>query len=421
VVCASFDPSYRHGHLRWRAEEDIPVIELMNNWRCRTFRDTYESAVVTEQIEHVLQAVQPDVVHIHSLLNLSFALPARAHARGIPVVATLHDYSIVCPSGGQRIHQADNHLCDAIDPRRCARCFRESPFYSQMSFTAVTALTGSSPLLARWLRAARMRVPQLAAWASRAVQRAALIPVTEQDIAERLVRARDVFQHVDLFVAPSRSIASEFLRLGLDESRLRVSDYGVSHVQALKRDPVRRPVRLGYVGSLIWHKGVHTLLDAVRQLPRDGYRLRLYGDPWVSSDYSAALRNQAVGLPVTFMGAFDRAQVSDVYAGIDVLVVPSIWLENSPLVIHEAFMAGVPIVGARIGGVKDLIADGVNGLLYDPRSPAELSQVLRRLVEQPDRIRQLADGVTNVKSVSHDAEEWEKRYADVMTHTPHGN
>ena len=71
-------------------------------------------------------------------------------------------------------------------------------------------------------------------------------------------------------------------------------------------------------------------------------------------EYAAGLRAQAAGLPVRFMGAFDRERTADVYAQIDVLVVPSLWLENSPLVIHEAFMAGVPVVGARIGGIADL-------------------------------------------------------------------
>ena len=83
------------------------------------------------------------------------------------------------------------------------------------------------------------------------------------------------------------------------------------------------------------------------------------------------------------MGAFDRARAADVYGQIDVLVVPSLWLENSPLVIHEAFMAGVPVVGARIGGIADLVEDGETGCLYDPTSPAELRGVLRELIDAP--------------------------------------
>ena len=76
------------------------------------------------------------------------------------------------------------------------------------------------------------------------------------------------------------------------------------------------------------------------------------------------------------MGRFERDHVADVYSQFDVLVVPSLWLENSPLVIHEAFMAGVPVVGARIGGISDLVRDGENGLLYPPESSAALAAAL---------------------------------------------
>ena len=126
------------------------------------------------------------------------------------------------------------------------------------------------------------------------------------------------------------------------------------------------------------------LLEAVRALRDRRLRAEDLRQPGhVFPDYTAELRAQAAGLPVRFMGAFDRERTAEVYAQIDVLVVPSLWLENSPLVIHEAFMAGVPVVGARIGGIADLVTDGRTGLLYDPRSPIELVPALRRLIENP--------------------------------------
>ncbi len=90
------------------------------------------------------------------------------------------------------------------------------------------------------------------------------------------------------------------------------------------------------------------------------------------------------------MGAFDNAEAAAVYADIDVLVVPSLWPENSPLVIHEAFMAGVPVVGARQGGIPGLVTHDVNGLLYDAFSPSALAAALRTLIDDPERVRRLA-------------------------------
>ena len=96
------------------------------------------------------------------------------------------------------------------------------------------------------------------------------------------------------------------------------------------------------------------------------------------------------------------------------MVVPSLWPENSPLVIHEAFMAGVPVVGARQGGIPGLVSHGVSGLLYDAFSPSDLAASLRMLIDDPGRVERLAAGAPPVKTVVDDAREWEARYERVL-------
>ncbi len=422
LLCAEYDPSRRHGHVSWRAHQGLPVIEIVNNWVCASFEQTYRPPLVGDRIAQVLRAVQPDVVHVHNLLNLSFDLPAVARAHGVPVVATLHDYALVCPSGGQRIHRAEQYVCDVIDTGRCERCFRDSPFYQQLSYGRLAAATRAPRLARRAAVAISRRFPGPA---RRFVRAARLLPVTKQDIDARLAAARTVFEEIDLFVAPSPSMAAEFERLGVDASKIRVSDYGFVPLRSspgngnhdTPGNHARRPLRVGYVGTLVWHKGVHVLLDAVRGLPAAAYDLKIFGNCDVFPEYAAELRTRAAGLPVHFMGAFDHERVADVYAQIDVLVVPSLWLENSPLVIHEAIMAGIPVVGARIGGIADLVEDGRNGLLYDPASSGELQAVLRGLIEKPERVYDLAVLARTrprVKSIAEDAREWEAVYSDVI-------
>ena len=245
------------------------------------------------------------------------------------------------------------------------------------------------------------------------------VTATKREMDERLAAARRVFDQVDLFVAPSPSIAEEFGRLGVEAAKIRVSDYGFVPLVRNARngnDGTRRPLRIGYVGTLAWHKGVHVLLDAVRALPSNAYELKIFGNPDVFRDYAAELGASARGLPAQFMGAFDRERVAEVYAQIDLLVVPSLWLENSPLVIHEAFMAGVPVVGARIGGIADLIDEGRTGLLYDPASPMELRAAISGLIENPKRLHEMAERarMVRVKTIGEDAQEWERTYEDVL-------
>ena len=400
--------------MTWRVHAGLPVVEIANNWVCGSFADTYRPPRIGDQIAEVVDALQPDVIHVHNLLNLSFDLPAIARARRIPVVATLHDYTLVCASGGQRIHRADRHVCHTIDVDRCARCFRESPFYAQTSVGAIAGNGGASRLVQRGAAALRRRFPLLTARLGRAVVRTSPIPVTAADIAARLTAARAVFDRIDFFVAPSRSIASEFQRLGLDRSKIRVSDYGFVPLRPALRSDRGGRLRIGYVGTLVWHKGVHVLVDAIRGLPRDRYELNIFGNPDVFPDYSAELRAKAADLPVRFLGAFAREHTADIYRQMDVLVVPSLWLENSPLVIHEAFMAGVPVVGARMGGIADLVAHGENGLLYDANSSSALADALRTLIDDPRRLTEFGRRLPTVKSIVVDAHEWDALYEDVL-------
>jgi len=424
LLCAEYDPGRTHGQLTWRVHDGLPVVEMVNNWVCRSFADGYRSPELTARIGQVLDAVEPDVVHAQSFLNLSFDLAAEARRRDIPVVATLHDYTLVCPSGGQRLHRAEAHVCHTIDTGRCVRCFQQSPFYTQMAVGPAARAVAASGALQRLVGVARHAAPVLFQSAARAAGSARRFPVTQADIAERLAQARRLFDLVDVFVAPSPSIGREFQALGVDPRKIRVSDYGFRPAPALPRKAPqvsncnaeggpakRRPLRIGFVGTLVWHKGVHVLLEAVRQLSSDAYEVLLYGDTDVFPEYVAELRRLAAGLPVRFEGGFDTSETGGIYSRFDVLVVPSLWLENSPLVIHEAFQAGVPVVGARMGGIADLVQDGFNGSLYDADSPEGLAGALEAILANPACLEDWVRRLPTVKSIADDAAEWEETYA----------
>jgi glycosyltransferase involved in cell wall biosynthesis len=412
VLAAEYDPTVSHGTIRWRTHDGLVVIEIVNNWEFRTFDETYQSERINAQLRHVLDATRPDVLHVHNLLNLSFDLPWMAKQRGIATVATLHDYTLVCPSGGQRVHVADSHVCAAIDADRCARCFGQSPLSHQIRAARVARRTGGRALV-RVGRAASRLAPAFALSIVNAVDGP---EVSGSDIRRRLGYARQVFESIDLCVAPSRSIADEFCRLGLPRDRVQVSDYGFRRTTGQRRDrrEHRTTLVIGFVGTLVWHKGVHVLIEAARRL-RGNFEVRIYGDPRIFPDYVASLRKAAAGLPVFFQNGFDRESVADVYGALDLLVVPSLWPENSPLVIHEAFMHGVPVVGARVGGVPELVTHDRNGLLYDAFDVESLASSLQHSIDDVGSVARWSEAVPAVKSIEQDAGEWEERYRAVTT------
>jgi glycosyltransferase involved in cell wall biosynthesis len=411
VLAAEYDPSVPHGTIRWRTYEGLVVIEIVNNWQFRRFDETYQSERINAQLRHVLDATCPDVLHVHNLLNLSFDLPRIAKQRGIATVATLHDYTLVCPSGGQRVHVAESHVCDSIDADRCARCFAQSPLARQMRVAKMTqGLTRG--LIGRGGRAAFKIAPVVATSILNSVNRP---EINGGDVRRRLGYARQVFESIDLFVAPSHSMAEEFCKLGLARDRIQVSDYGFAATPSADSRAPRRgarpsdPLQIGFVGTLVWHKGVHVLIEAAKRL-RGQYEAHIHGDTAVFPEYVAALRRAATGLPIIFSNGFDRDRVDDVYGGLDVLVVPSLWPENSPLVIHEAFMHRVPVIAARVGGVPELVQHGMNGLLYEPFDPGSLAGWLQRLIDDRELVVKLSARAPSVKSIEQDAREWEKRY-----------
>lgn len=415
LLAAEYDPARPHGTLTWRVHEGLPVVELVNNWEARSFADTWRSPRIDGQLAQVLLATQPDVLHVHSLLNLSFNLPALARARGIPVVATLHDHTLACPAGGQRLHLVDETICETIDAARCASCFARSPFQAQLSVAAVGRLAGPAggrlAMLAR--RAARL-APGLAASVARGTVARRVAPVSAPDVAERLAALRGVFDAIDLFVAPSAALAREHVRMGLPEGKIVVSDYGfpgVSTRAGPRPGPAGgHPLRLGFVGTLVRHKGVHVLLEAARSWPAGRFEIDIHGSLDTFPDYSSRLARLAEGLPVRFHGPFDPSRGHDVYGRFDLLVVPSTWPENSPLVIHEAFMAGVPVAASAIGGILGLVSHGVNGVLFEAGSAASLAAAVHPFLEAPERLEPLAARLPSVKTIVEDGREWEARY-----------
>lgn len=411
VACAAFNPAQPHGLVHWRVYKGLPVAEITNNWHCHSFEDTYRSPMMRSRLESVLQAVQPDVVHVHSLLNLTFDLPRLAHDRGARVVATLHDYTLVCPSGGQRLHRAEQHVCHTLEPDRCARCFGESPFGTQAAFGRLVRRQRVAAPLAIAARAVRAVAPQLTAAVSAHLP---TLPATAGDIERRLGAARALFDEVDLFVAPSASLASEYIRLGLPAHKVQVSDYGFRPRSAPAPRGRHEPLRLGFVGTPVWHKGVHVLIDAVRKLPRESFTLSIFGDVGIFPDYAAELRARAADLPVRFAGPFAREASDEVYDQIDLLVVPSLWLENSPLVIHEALLAGVPVAGSNIGGIPELIQHDRNGLLFQPGNADALAGVLQSVIADRTILPRLARADSPVKSLEDDATDWERIYETIV-------
>src|SRR5262249_26697707 len=113
---------------------------------------------------------------------------------------------------------------------------------------------------------------------------------------------------------------------------------------------------------------------------------------------------------IRMMGRYKNEEVGRILREVDVVVAPSIWYENAPLVIREAFLAGKPVVTAAFGGMLELVQDGVNGLLFQPRDMLDLRRTLERFIVDPGLVRRLSQNFPAVRSITADAQSLEERY-----------
>jgi glycosyltransferase involved in cell wall biosynthesis len=156
---------------------------------------------------------------------------------------------------------------------------------------------------------------------------------------------------------------------------------------------------------------VNVLVEALRWLPGAPLQIRIHGDPHSHAGYADELKRLSGGDPrITFHGAYRHEQVYDLLAGLDAIVVPSVCYENSPLVIQEAQAAHVPVLASRLGGMRELVTDEHDGLLFDPGNPQDLARQLRRLLEEPALLERLRPDGASVRTEDDEMRELSAHY-----------
>jgi glycosyltransferase involved in cell wall biosynthesis len=200
----------------------------------------------------------------------------------------------------------------------------------------------------------------------------------------------EILPKIDLFIAPSRYLMERFIGdFPIELSKIIYLDYGFLREELTQRKREQEEsFTFGYIGTHKQAKGILHLLQAFNQLHSSNAQLKIWGssiDPFTSSlkTYISSM-NPQIQQRIHWMGGYNNDQiVEEVFNHVDAIVVPSIWGENSPLVIHEALEAKVPVITANFGGMKEYIQHDINGLLFEHRSPLDLCMQMQRIIEDP--------------------------------------
>ncbi|RMF39703.1 MAG: glycosyltransferase, partial [Anaerolineae bacterium] len=329
-------------------------------------------------------AQKPDVFHLFSGYLMG-ARPLRvAQEMGIPTVVSLTDFWFLCPR--ITMLRSDGGISTLpIDPVRCARCLGEEK-------RRFRYLGKAAPALAQvyW----RLQKRNAAA------------------LRERLDFLISTLNRVDCAISPSRFVRQMYVQAGVDAGRVIFSRQGRDFPsQDIPQKEPAEVLRVGYIGQIAPHKGVHTLLEAVRALPNAPLEVHLYGDSTPFPKYTRRLRGLSAGdARIHWEGVFPRSAIGEVHRNLDVLVVPSVWYENSPNTILEAFACGTPVLASDLGGMVELVREGENGLRFPPGDSAALAELLSRMVEDRSLLARLRPNREDIPTVAQEIDALEAIY-----------
>ncbi len=321
-----------------------------------------------------LDEVRPELVHVHHLAGHAFSLLGQVTRRGLPLVYQVQDWWTPCAR--TNLLDRNRRLCSGPGAAKCAACL------------PLTRLP-PAPLLNRLL------------------------------YLYRGCAARRAFRRADAWLLGSRAIHDSYRRLGLLRPRdaAQVLSYGVELAPAAPRRPrpPEAPLRCGVIGSLMPHKGVHVAAAAFAGIDPGRARLVVWGDREVDPTYAREVEAAGAGR-VELRGRFAEEEKAAIFAGLDLLIVPSLGLESFGLVAREALHHGVPVLASRRGALVELFAAEAEpaGALFDPEGPEELRGWIERLAADPGILAGWQARLPAVKGMDEHAEEVEAVYEQVL-------
>ena len=285
-----------------------------------------------------LQQLQPDVIHFHHTIR--FGVEAIQIARqtlpDVKIVLTIHEFILICLRDGQMVRKDNNELCEYSSPSRCNLCF---PEHSPQKF--------------------KMR---------------------EEFLKTHL-------ELVDRFISPSHFLAQRFIDWGLPSEKMTVLENGRQvYKPAPQRQlkPGEKRNHFGFFGQINPYKGTLLILEAVEYLVKNNFKdfhINLFGNIAPGfEEFKAEFLDflEKYKDMVTYHGKYKQVEIPELIQLVDWVIVPSVWWENSPLVIQEVFMHKRPIICSDIGGMAEKVDNNVTGLHFKVRNQISLSEKIKQ-------------------------------------------
>ena len=350
----------------------------------------YDNVWIGDHLREYFCQEQPDIFHLYGGYLISGRSLFVASELSIPSLVSITDFWFLCRRFTMlRSNGTISTL--PLDPVTCARCLGEEQ--------------------------RRFRLPgQIAPGLMQTFWQ-----LRRDKVAEAVKRAEFLFaalDSADVLVTQSRFVGSMLVKAGIPSHRINFCRQGQENTEgpspALEKTPTNS-LRVGYIGQIAWHKGIHVLIEAAQKIPDANLTIDIYGDLSHAATYSTRLQSMiGKDTRITLKGAFQRQQIGRVFEDIDILAVPSLWYENSPNVIFEAFAHHTPVMATDLGGMAEIVQNEGNGLLFPLGDSDVLGQQLKRLSNNLSLLSKWANGIKPVRGMAEEMTELEAIYDSML-------
>jgi glycosyltransferase involved in cell wall biosynthesis len=403
-IVAATDKSY--ASYTW---EGTPVLRYPSNWAAIRDYALGRSRAGLSKFQELILENAPDIFHLHSwTTGAGLRHLSQVAQLGIPCVVTMHVPSALCLRGTMLLHGIE--ACDGrIDDKRCAQCWSGSRgLPSPLAYTV-------------------SRLPRMSfsgGLASKVSSRAATLFSARSLVGTQARELQQMAASCERIVAPSQWVYAALAANGITPGKLVISRQAVAEslverAAALPRRNATGELTIGFIGRLEHYKGAHILLQAMAQIPAEvPIRLRIAGSGTEVS-YLRTLEHAAgQDQRIEFCGSISREEVPEFMRQIDILAVPSNYMETGPLVVLEAYAFGLPVMGANLGGIAERIRDGIDGWLLPFDDSRAWASAMQGVALDRSRLARLTANVLPSRTMADVASEMTVLYRDILDARP---
>lgn len=406
--------------------DGIKIKRIVNNCTdIHTFSDHFINKRIRDLFISTLREEKPDIVHFQHLFFLSGDLPSVTRSFGIPSMLMLHDYWYFCMR--VNLFKPDHTRCPGPNGGiNCVACFHNvTPAHLNIPrMKLVDKLYGFEKLriFLKRIIPQRLKAPIKSIVFKKqlpSLPNDAICDINRlQEFSFRTEFFKKQLTNCDCIISPSIHLQKRYSEQHF--GNVEFIPLGIDPMPYVHKESPQQIIRFGFVGNITPTKGFAVLLRELQLIKNWGnVEVHIFGQvydenyfrkefSYISSDHLNKIK---------FHGRFERdtQALRKVYENMDVLIFPSIWEENSPLVVRESLMTGTPVIASNLGGIPEIIEDKINGLLFDPDIKGDLAEKMTELICNRNLLRDLIRGAkeTMVVDIDKHAEEIVNLYANL--------